>query len=71
MEIIKVIGMFMLGIGGIVIGIIEIRNNTNKPLQVSLSLLVVILGIIGYALFSQLLYLIIGFIGLLLMLVLE
>ena len=69
-EVVKVISMFILGIGGILKGIIDIRENTDRPLQVFLYLLIVSIGIIGYALFSKLLFLIIGVMGFVLMFIL-
>lgn len=70
MEVVKVISMFILGISGIIKGIMNIRENTDRPLQVFVCLLIVSIGIIGYALFSKLLFLMIGIIGFVLMFIL-
>lgn len=70
MELVKVIGMFILGIGGIPKGVIDIRENTNRPLSVFLCLLMVSIGIIGYALFSKVLFLVMAIMGFILMFIL-
>lgn len=70
MEVLKVISMFGLGIGGIIKGVIDIRENTNRPLQVILSCLVMSIGIIGYVLLKKWLFLIIGLIGFVLIFIL-
>lgn len=70
MEILKVITMFGLGIGGIIKGVIDIRKNTNRTLQVILSCLVMGIGIIGYVLLKKWLFLIIVLIGFVLIFIL-
>lgn len=71
MEVLKIISMFILGIGGIVKGVTDIRSNSDNPLQVILCLFIASIGIIGYALFSKWLFLIIGLIGFILIFLLE
>lgn len=49
-------------IGRIITAIVEIKENAEKPLLVILCCLTMILGLIGYILISEWLFLIVGFI---------
>jgi 1,4-dihydroxy-2-naphthoate octaprenyltransferase len=70
MDVLRTVSMFILGIGGIITGILEIKKNAKKPLPIILCCLAISIGTIGYALSSEWLFLIIGLIGFVLMFVL-
>ncbi len=70
MEIFKVISMYVLGIAGIVKGVLSIRKNTGKPFKVILLCLLMSIGVVGYALYKKILFIIIAFIGFVLIFIL-
>lgn len=70
MDVLRIVSMFILGIGGIITGILEIKENAKKPLTIILCCLAISIGIIGYVLSSEWLFLIIVLIGFVLIFVL-
>ncbi len=50
MDMLRIVSMFILGIGGIITGILEIKKNTKKPLPIILCCLAMGIGTIGYLL---------------------
>lgn len=70
MEIFKILSMYILGITGIIKGIGDIRKNTDKPFKVILLCILMSIGIIGYALYKKILFMIMTLLGVILILVL-
>lgn len=66
MEVIKVIALFILGIGAAITGFLGIKKQTDRPWLVVLSSLIMALGVIGFALFSKALFLILVALGIIL-----
>lgn len=69
MDVLKTIAMFMFGIGGTIVGISRIKKEAKNPLMVILSTLAMIIGIICYALFSRIIFLLVALIGIVLIFV--
>ncbi len=70
MEIFKVLSMYILGITGIIKGIADIKKNTDKPFKVIVLCFLVGIGVIGYALYKKILFMIMTLLGVILILVL-
>lgn len=66
MDALKTIATFMFGIGGTIVGISKIRREAKNPILVVLSILIMSLGVICYALFSQSAFLLVSIIGIIL-----
>ena len=66
MEILRIIGLFSFGLGAAIIGFLGIKKQTNRPWLVVLSSLTMALGVIGFALLNNALFLILVPIGIIL-----
>lgn len=70
MEVFKILCMYILGVAGTIKGIRDIRKNTDKPSKVILLLILMTIGIIGYALYKKIIFMIMVLLGAILILVL-
>lgn len=70
MEVLKTLSMYVIGIATLIKAIREIKENTKKPLQIILCCLAMSIGIIGYVLLKEWLFLIVGLIGFILIFIL-
>ena len=70
MDVLRTVSMFILGILLFIKGLAEIKKNSTRPLIAYLSLLAISVGLIGYILWSERLFLVVGIIGFILLLIL-
>ncbi len=70
MEIFKILWIYFLGITGIIKGINCIKQNTKKPFKVIMLCILLSIGIIGYSLYQEMLFMIMIILGIILILVL-
>ena len=66
LDVLKIIAMFILGMAATIIGFLEIKKEANRPWLVILSSIIMAAGVIGFAIFSQALFLILVLIGIIL-----
>lgn len=66
LDVLKIIAMFIFGMAAAIIGFLEIKKEANRPWLVILSSILMAGGVIGFAIFSQALFLILVLIGIIL-----